>query len=223
MKASRFYNLNTYDNISILIDDLSQSFNIDNDNYIIPGGTTSKEILKAFKIFDKKKKTVNIFLTDERIVPHKSNFSNFGNIFKDISSSFYIKCHSWVDQKGLLVSQNNLEMFKNNIISNDFETLLGVGLDGHIASLFPSDPFFRMGEFYKIIRNENEKFMRFSLTASFLLLSKKIRVIFFGKQKKIIFKHINEGNNNIPVVYLLNECKKKNIEVTLYTTNETIN
>ena len=83
--------------------------------------------------------------------------------------------------------------------------ILGMGEDGHVASLFPGT---------KALENANEVNIKtnWRVTSTFHLLGKieKIYVLATGESKKNILKSVN-GENNLPINLLKNYSK--NIEI----------
>ena len=98
--------------------------------------------------------------------------------------------------------------------------LLGMGEDGHMASLFPGldDTKFALSEdcqslCYGISRGNGEV-DRMTLTLKCLLSSKRVFLLFFGEKKLSVFKNAaSEKTETLPVSYLLHQDK---VPVSLY-------
>jgi 6-phosphogluconolactonase len=87
--------------------------------------------------------------------------------------------------------------------------LLGMGADGHFASLFPDfsalehalDP--AATERCVVVRTAGSPFVRISLTLAALLHAREITVLFFGAEKRDVFEAAAGGDDRYPVAALL--------------------
>ena len=185
-------------------------------NILIAGGNSLNHF---FSFLIKKKMNmnkINFILSDERIVSEKSKYSNVNTIknkfIKKIKKNnkpqfIYpsIKNRNEVNKK----VYNN---FKKKIKSKPSMAFLGVGNDGHIASIFFNDT---KNEFKKspflICKRKIEKFRRISIDMKFLTKIPKIVIIIQDiKKRKILKKILNfkKQDINSPIMYLLNKSKK---------------
>lgn len=87
--------------------------------------------------------------------------------------------------------------------------LLGMGADGHFASLFPDyaglsralDP--ASAERCVLVRTAGSPFLRVSLTLSALLQTGQAALLFFGEEKRAVFEQALAGGSPYPVQSLL--------------------
>lgn len=87
--------------------------------------------------------------------------------------------------------------------------LLGMGADGHFASLFPDyaglpralDP--ASAERCVVVRTAGSPFLRVSLTLSALLQTGQVALLFFGEEKRAVFEQALAGDCRYPVQSLL--------------------
>ncbi len=99
-------------------------------------------------------------------------------------------------------------------------TLLGMGLDGHTASLFPDSPDTpaalaadALSLCHPIRRGEGET-PRISMTRNALLNSREIKLLIYGAEKWAIFEQARQQiSNHQPVSHILNQTQTP---VTLY-------
>lgn len=98
--------------------------------------------------------------------------------------------------------------------------LIGMGTDGHVASLFPglADTKAAMSEVnqdlcHGICRGDGEV-DRMTLTLNCILNAKQVILFFYGAEKLSVFENaMTEKTDTLPVSYLLNQNK---VPVTLY-------
>ena len=115
-------------------------------NVALSGGTSPLPVYEALKGFSIDWKRISFFLVDERSVPVTDSQNNFGNINKAIFE--HIPCKAYCVHDGttppeISAAEYEAVLLKNIPIANghvQFDLiLLGMGLDGHIASLFPKN------------------------------------------------------------------------------------
>lgn len=168
-------------------------------NIYLTGGRTSKLVYKHLK---KKlityKKKINFFLGDERFTLIE-NKTNLYNIKKNllIYNNKYQKFFFFNLKKDIKTS---LRIYKKNCPLPDI-TLLTLGDDGHIASIFKySDVFLNKESKFFITNKHNESFFRISMTPKFIKKSKKIFLFIHGKRKTDLLKLIiTKKYNKFPV------------------------
>ena len=89
---------------------------------------------------------------------------------------------------------------------------LGIGTDGHTASLFPGDEdkFYNDAPFF-IINRPNEPFQRISVSAQVLDETPILVFLVSGKEKKTILKQIvnasDNGGSQLPVQRVMKSAK----------------
>lgn len=184
-------------------------------NVCVPGGKTP---IPIFKILFKKisiSSKINLYLTDERNYHNNQEESNFLNLLKTIPVNSNIVLHPVFTQKGDINSSiaNYNKLIKKLPMKNAkpfFDLMiLGMGLDGHIASLFPGT---------KAIEEKNKFFIknyvsaldefRFTVTYPLILNSGKIFLLIKGKEKKDLIK---KNLESYPVMKILNKRKDTKI------------
>jgi 6-phosphogluconolactonase len=99
-----------------------------------PGGRSIVGILKELKNTKTDWSKVEIFLTDERMVPIDDKGSNYKLIKDTLLTEIKLKIHHFDLRTG--IQDYNTQFQK---VGGHFDVIvLGVGEDGHIASLFPN-------------------------------------------------------------------------------------
>lgn len=182
----------------------------------LSGGKTPVEFycrLSGIKDFDLWKKT-HIFLTDERYVPYDDPRSNLGMIRKNVLDYVSIPEEN-IHPMATYNADINLacEQYENHmrqffsledrcVPSFDF-ILLGVGEDGHVASLFPwGKEVHETDELVTFSQPEFLKTKRMSITLSVINNAKNVICIATGVRKAEIIKKIieeKEENGFLPV------------------------
>ena len=173
---------------------------------LLSGGNTPIGIFK--ELVNKQDKMdwskVELYWVDERCVPINSVDSNYGNCKKYLINHLVDKPKSYPMYKEKSIRESIKEyqrLLKKKITSsscNFFDlALLGVGTDGHVASIFPNT------------KGANEKNVwvmpsvaptfpteRMSLTFPIINLTKKIVILAKGAEKKWVFDICIEGCDN---------------------------
>ena len=153
---------------------------------IISGGNTPKDIYKIISTKNSIKSNRKIILADDRIVNNESELSNYGMLNKylkiDFQEGFPISYFDLINSRGELFLEKKLKkILNNNIIKAAF---LGIGADGHTASLFPNKAKFDSDVSSFKLKNETDDFYRYTLSYKYLMKSNKIIFIVVGSKKK---------------------------------------
>lgn len=184
--------------------------NIDSKIYIaLSGGSTPIPILSMLKNRNLKWERLVFFMVDERCVNVNSTESNFNNIyncfFKYINSDYHQvvkKENSYIETANLYEIEiiNTIKVSLNDIPRFDL-ILLGMGEDGHTASLFPNTKALQEKERLVVFNKTNKEILdRITLTYPIILNSKEILVIAKGDKKKEIIDDIYKNINiNYPI------------------------
>ena len=190
------------DVIELITKNLSSSINkYQNASIAVPGGTS------PIKIFDELSKQkldwskVQITLVDDRLVDPDNDHSN-----QKLINDYLLKNDA---KKSKLFPLN-----KNLIKDDNFKfpldiCLLGIGNDGHFASLFPNminntnmlDPKSK-SSIDEVKANGNPFIPRISMNLPLILSSNLIILLIKGKLKQEVLREAY-NNKNIPLYYLL--------------------
>ena len=169
----------------------------------VPGGSTPFPIIEELLSRDLDFSRLVVWPNDDRIVPEDHPASNTG------------KLRALLEPAGAeVVTLTVMEAVPAFDLA-----WLGMGADGHIASLFPNtDP--RLEEERSILRLTPDPlppeapFDRISLTLPALLDSRRIAFVIRGTEKRAVFDAAAAGASDLPVARLLSGAKQP---VTCFT------
>lgn len=174
----------------------------------LSGGSTPKITYSLLKNDIQDLSKIIFWTVDERWVPRDDEYSNqkmINSFFADSTAKILE-----VEYSGLSAERdaNKYASKLENNITNFDTVILGVGEDGHIASLFPDTVAVNDKEnFY--VSNEVNILSKWRVTATFKLLKEvdNVYLLVTGNNKKEILKSIM-NNGNTSANKLINERKK---------------
>jgi len=147
--------------------------------------------------------SIHIFWTDERVVPFEDPESNFGVAQRDFLDKLAIpsaQVHPmpvWITpERGAALYQEELEGFFQRLGSDDpaFDLIfLGIGKDGHIASLFPAQEALDERKRWVVAVKGGIPYVS-RLTMTYSIINHAIQIVFLvsGRQKAEILESIFE-------------------------------
>jgi 6-phosphogluconolactonase len=169
----------------------------------VPGGSTPFPILERLAAMPLAWRRVTVWPGDDREVPEDHSASNTGRI------------RALLEPAGAeVVALSVMEQVPYFALA-----WLGMGADGHIASLFPNtDP--RVDDPAKVRmltpdpQPPEAPFDRISLTIPALLDSDELLFVIRGADKRALFEAAARGENDLPVARLLRAARQS---VTCFT------
>ena len=190
------------DVIKLITKNLSSSINkYQNASIAVPGGTSP---IKIFNELSKQKldwSKVQITLVDDRLVDPDNDHSN-----QKLINDYLLKN----DAKKSKFFPLNKNLIKDDNFKFPLDIcLLGIGNDGHFASLFPNminntnmlDPKSK-SSIDEVKANGNPFVPRISMNLPLILSSNLIILLIKGKLKQEVLREAY-NNKNIPLYYLL--------------------
>ena len=186
----------------------------------LSGGTTPLPILSLLKDYELNWGCFIFFMVDERNVSTKAASSNYGNIKEVFFNKVNTVSHSMMNDdlaiEDCVIQYENLLRTEIPLGENNFPAIdliiLGIGDDGHTASLFPGTEGLK--ESAKcVIKNWIPQMNtdRITLTYPILLNANEIILLVKGERKEKILKEVALGfGQNYPIHKILNS----NVNVT---------
>jgi 6-phosphogluconolactonase len=202
--------------------DLSKKSIQKNDRFVVAlsGGSSPKAI---FKLLATQKyaeqiewNKVYFFWVDERWVPLNDDKSNFRMTDEALLGLVPVdKAHVFPMYAEGITSEdyaNSYEQQIRNVLGDDgiFDfILLGMGDDGHTASLFPGEAVLEEKEkWVSAYYLKPQEMFRITLTAPLINKAENILVIAFGESKKHALNEVLNGEYN-PALYPLQLIERK--------------
>jgi 6-phosphogluconolactonase len=163
---------------------------------------------------------VRVVLTDERWVPSDHEDSNERlvreTLLQDKASGGNVLS---LYQSDLSVDER-CDSLQTELKGTQFAAaLVGMGADGHFASLFPDAAGLKTGLktqnrlFYMPVRTAASPYPRISMTLGALLQSDEILLLFFGDEKLAVYEKAKAGDTSYPIAALL---EQQVVPVNLY-------
>lgn len=187
----------------------------------LPGGSTPMPILKLLAKEKLDWQRVFFYLTDERIVEIDNQENNFNRLNKfffskinSISFPMYTgeispteSCENYIKELEKLEQFNKTPRF--DLI------VLGMGEDGHIASLFPNSALLsEQNKWVALDPNERNGTTRMTLCFTILLNASETILIARGT-KKIKLLEKEEARKNLPIETLLSQNQNLTVLCTM--------
>lgn len=179
---------------------------------IISGGSSLLSFYKQIIKDSPNLSKLTFILSDERLSANLKEDTNHYLIIDKFISNMRIDKRPKFIYPYFGKSNEKKELF-NNFINclpkNINHLMLGVGEDGHVASIFSSDLSSKNEEYLPLIftKKTGEIFERVSFNLEFLINIKFKMFVIEGKGKKDILEHLIDNkidNNSIPFFRLLN-------------------
>ena len=175
-------------------------------SFIVSGGSSPVQIFRDLSAMQTKWHDVNISLVDDRVVDINHEDSN-EKLVNDLLIKNKAKNANFIS----ICNQSNVLL---NLKRPFGVMLLGMGEDGHFASLFPklietNPDYFDIESDAKIFFTEpmgNPCHRRVSMNLSMILESKNIFLL-VSNERKLEVLNMAQSDKSLPLYYLLNQNK----------------
>ena len=188
---------------------------IDNEGdarIVVSGGSTPARCFELLSETDLDWQRVQVMLSDERWVPAVDDQSNE----KLVKETLLVNGASRAELQPVYASDTDIQVRCEEldlaIRSLPFPfacSLLGMGADGHFASLFPDAENLDegldvdSGVLCMPVQTDASPVPRISLTLAALSRSDEIVLLFFGDEKRAVYEKAKKASNGYPVSHLL--------------------
>ena len=185
----------------------------ENANIALAGGSTPMPILNLLAKEKIEWNKINFYQTDERIVPKYDVRSNFYNLTKAFFDQ--IESNTFPMYTGEKTPENSCNSYikklkkidQKKCIPNFDLVILGIGEDGHVASLFPESQLLSEKEKTVIIDPEKRN-GTLRMTLSFPVLTSALHTVILTKgSKKLELLESKKARINLPIDYIIDNNK----------------
>lgn len=161
----------------------------------LAGGSTPRSLYERLAACDFAWRETEVFFSDERCVPPGHPASNFGMAAGALLSKVPVRVHRMrgEDCDAAGYEQELSEVFGPGIPKFDL-VLLGLGEDGHTASLFPGDAALMVRD-RRVVRVERPDYARLTLTLPVLSRARTALFLVSGRTKRDQVRRLLRGGN----------------------------
>ena len=184
-------------------------------NLCLPGGTTPGEMFDYLSTMELDWSRVCVLMSDERWVPSDDPLSNEALLRSRLSrnNAEQVRIFSYYEHSlPIEAATKRFNSGMGNVTPLDI-CVLGMGEDGHTASLFPDMADLQgaldldVPEKLIVVDSVSQPVLRVSLNMSALVNAKHHYVLLRGERKKAVIEEANKGKDMaLPISHLLAAC-----------------
>ena len=189
-------------------------------NIALAGGNTPLPILKSLAKENLKWNKISFYQTDERIVPkddNRSNFYNLSKVFFDLieSNTYPMYSDEQTPENSCINYINALDKLDKYQDIPRFDLIvLGMGEDGHIASLFPESPLLKEKNIF-VLLDPIKRMGTLRMTLNFPVINNASEtILLLSGSKKVELLESKKAHKNLPIDQLIQNNKNLTVICT---------
>ena len=163
--------------------------------FAVSGGRTPRKMFEKLATLDVAWEEVELYQVDERIVPVRDAARNLTNLRASLGSARPVL-------KPMPVEDDDLEAGADHYaasLPDHFDLVhLGLGTDGHTASLLPDDPVLDVRNRLVALTDAYQGHRRMTLTYLALARADQILWLVTGPDKRAALSRLRDGDTSIP-------------------------
>lgn len=179
---------------------------------LLSGGSTPIGVYRLLATADIDWSLVHVGLVDERFVPIDNPFSNYRLLKETLAqhNAKHVQIYPMVlNSSAYAQNLQEIEATYRKFTQPDV-CLLGMGPDGHTASIFPNDPASEEANYNEVVLLSNtnapaEPIQRITFNGPVLRRSNSLYLMLTGAQKKEVFD--NSAQLHLPIAAFKNYIK----------------
>ena len=181
---------------------------------IVTGGSSPINCYELLAETDLPWARVHVILSDDRCVPIEHEASNEGMIMRLLLTGHAANANLVPIYKRGLTPNEQCRFLGEELDSLPLPfsiSLLGMGVDGHVASLFPDFAELESGlelcgeDRCVAVETKASRYPRISLTMATLVQSRETLLLFFGDDKREVYERAKLVSGDYPVSRLLQQ------------------
>ncbi len=171
----------------------------------VSGGSTAARMFRALADEDVPWERVAIYQVDERVAPPGHPDRNFPQLLVELPGDARPDLHAMpVDEPDLEAAAARYAL----ILPRPFDLVhLGLGEDGHTASLVPGDPVLEVTDELVAVTGEYQGRRRMTLTYPALEAAREIVWLVTGARKRKALRKLLARDESIPAARVANESQ----------------
>lgn len=192
----------------------------DKATFVVSGGTTPAKCFDYLSEYSLAWDKVQVALSDERWVPCEHKDSNERLVRETLLKAEAGSASVLSIYQDDLSADERCDSLQLQLPESGFAcSMVGMGVDGHFASLFPDADSLEAGlntdskRFYIPVRTTASPHPRISMTLGALLQSTEILLLIFGTDKLGVYEKAKAGDSTYPIAALL---QQQTVPVNVY-------
>ena len=182
----------------------------DKASFVVSGGTTPAKCLDYLSGYSLDWDKVLVALSDERWVSSDHEDSNEKLVRETLLENEAASLNVLSIYQDDLTVDERCDSLQSQLPASGFAcSMVGMGTDGHFASLFPDSDSLGASlnpdskRFYVPVRTTASPHPRISMTLSAISKSDEILLLFFGTEKLAVYEQAEAGDKTYPIAALL--------------------